>query len=87
MVSVLQNSFIHLEEESDYMKKMHPISDLFGPFMSKVFSLMSLQNLSPSVFTRKKLCRYGSMKGEYPLHRLRGQILTEGIDRISTQAH
>ena len=55
MGSVLQNKFIHLEKESDYMKKMHLISDLFGPFMSKVYSLMSLQNLSPSIFTRKKL--------------------------------
>ena len=54
-MSVLQNKFIHLEEESDNMKKMHLISDLFGPFMSKVYSLMSLENLSASVLTRKKL--------------------------------
>lgn len=54
-VDVLQNKVIHLEAESHYMKKMHLISDLFGPFMSKVYSLMSSENLSPTALTRTRL--------------------------------
>ena len=54
-MNVLQNKFIQLEEESGYMKKMHLISNLFGPFMSRVYSFMLMENLSTSVLTRKRL--------------------------------
>jgi chromosome segregation ATPase len=42
----LGNKVMKLEEELDFLKKMHFISDLFSPVMSKLHSMMLINNIS-----------------------------------------
>jgi hypothetical protein len=51
----LGNKVMKLGKESDFLKKMHFISDLFSPVMSKLHSMMLINNIPPNTLTKSPL--------------------------------